>query len=265
MEIQTKKPTIGVVVPTWNSAATLDWTLLSLRSQQDCRVQIIVADSGSTDRTLEICKRWGVGSMYVPPGNMYRAVNAGMQLLSTDWLTYLNSDDIVYPSSYARLIELGNSSQADVVYGRSDYIDRDGRFLYSFSPAPPALLARLCRKGIMGFAQPAAIFRQNVFEALMGFSEDLRSISDFDFFSRAVKAGKVFASLSSPAVIAFRLHQNQLSRREADLSRKEKELVIAASGDCREFTDGLALIRWRINNIPGYCIRLLRKLSCGVH
>lgn len=45
---------IGVVVPTLNNAKTLEWTLLALKSQEGCRVKIIVVDSGSTDETLAI-------------------------------------------------------------------------------------------------------------------------------------------------------------------------------------------------------------------
>ncbi|MHC4308534.1 MAG: glycosyltransferase [Planctomycetota bacterium] len=255
------KKQISVVVPTLNSAATLDWTLLSLRSQQDCKVRIIVVDSGSTDGTLEICKRWGIESQYVPPGNMYRAINAGIRLCNTDWVTYLNSDDIVYRDSYARLIELGTSLKAHVVYGYSDYIDWDGRFLFSFRPAPPSWLGSLFRKGFMGFTQPAAIFRHDVFKALRGFSEDFCSISDFDFFSRALKAQKVFKLLRSPAVSAFRLHQNQFSQRESEVTRKEKELLFASSANSLDLGALLAFSLWRIRNVKSYFLRLLRTHS----
>src|SRR5215469_16640666 len=98
------KGQIGVVVPTLNSAATLHWTLCSLRTQRDVSIEIIVADSGSTDETPDICKFWGVQTIYVPPGNMYRAINAGLRQFDTEWVTYLNSDDVVYPNSYARLV-----------------------------------------------------------------------------------------------------------------------------------------------------------------
>ena len=95
------KGQIGVVVPTMNSASTLQWTLCSLRSQRDITLDVIVADSGSQDGTVDICKAWGVPTIYVPPGNMYRAINAGLRVMESDWVTYLNSDDIVYPDSYA--------------------------------------------------------------------------------------------------------------------------------------------------------------------
>ena len=42
---------MGIVAPTLNSAKTLEWTLRALKSQEGCRGNIIVVDSGSTDET----------------------------------------------------------------------------------------------------------------------------------------------------------------------------------------------------------------------
>ncbi len=249
---------IGVVVPTWNSAITLDWTLLSLRSIQKCYTKIIVADSGSTDGTLEICERWGVDSIYVPPGNMYRAINAGMQHLNVSWLTYLNSDDMVYGEAYERLIRRGDVSKADVVYGGCDYVDSQGRFLYSFHPASPRSLKALFRLGNMGFAQPSAIFRKEVFEQLGGFSESYRQVSDADFYTRAAEAGKLFARLEAPSVCSFRLGQNQLHHKEASIHQEEKKKQRASIQRKAAMTDWLALLQWRMGNLSNYTIRFLR-------
>jgi glycosyltransferase involved in cell wall biosynthesis len=46
---------IGVVVPTFNSAETLEWTLLALKNKEGCRLKAIFVYSGSTDETFEIC------------------------------------------------------------------------------------------------------------------------------------------------------------------------------------------------------------------
>ena len=59
-------------------------------------------------RTLEICRKWGVPTFYVPPGNMYRAINQGLRQMDMEWITDMNSDDLVYAQSYARMLALGN-------------------------------------------------------------------------------------------------------------------------------------------------------------
>lgn len=250
---------IGVVVPTLNGAATLDWTLCSLRSQRDIAVEILVADSGSTDGTLDICKRWDVKTTYVPPGNMYRAVNSGLRLMNTRWLTYLNADDFVYPDAYPRLIDLGEKQRASLVYGDCDYVDHDGRFLFSLKSPPLKRVRGVLRTGLIGFAQPAAIFRKIAYDGQGGFDERYRHIADYDFFYRLTFSDHTLAYLARPAVACFRVHPSQLSTREANVVRTElasfrKEKCITSR--CDGIYD---MACWRLRNSPVYLRRLIRQ------
>jgi glycosyltransferase involved in cell wall biosynthesis len=257
------KPQIGVVVPTLNSAATLTWTLCSLRNQRDVSVEIIVADSGSVDGTSDICKFWDVRTIYVPPGNMYRAINAGLRQIDAEWVTYLNSDDVVYPQSYARLVGRGEEQRASFVYGDCDFVDYEGRFLFVMKSPPPHRLPGLvrlspCFSGRVGFGQPAAIYRKSVFEELEGFDERYRNIADSDFFFRLITSGRPVAKLHRPPVAAFRLHPSQLSNREGanmrgELASFRKRTKVRASPG-----DFLDVLSWRLQNSPIYLWRLSR-------
>jgi glycosyltransferase involved in cell wall biosynthesis len=253
------KPQIGIVVPTLNSSLTLAWTLCALRSQRNISLEIIVADSGSEDGTLDICERWGVPAIYVPPGNMYRAINAGLRLMDTEWVTYLNSDDLVYPQSYARLLTLGEQECASVVYGDCDFIDFEGRFLYMEKSPPPSRLPGMFRRGRLGFKQPAAIFRKSAFQELGEFDERYRLISDYDFFYRATFSGYVHAHLRGPAVAAFRLHSSQLSEREAANMSEEMRLFQEAQNVKASFGDLFDVLYWRLQNSATYVWRLARQ------
>ncbi|MBK6799327.1 MAG: glycosyltransferase [Acidobacteria bacterium] len=203
---------IRCVVPTLNSGSTLEMTLLSLRNQIAQHVDVIVADSGSTDRTLEICSKWGIPVIYVPPGNMYKAVNAGLNESEAQWLAYLNSDDWIYPDCYSKLMELGERTGADVVYGNCHYTDGEGRFVYSFSAAEPEKLLSLFRLRRMGFAQQTCIFRRSAYKTLKGFDENFFFRSDGDFFVRALLSDMVFSKYDGPPVACFRLQEKQFSK-----------------------------------------------------
>lgn len=254
-------PAIGVVVPTYNSVQTLDWTLLSLRRQRGCQVEIVAVDSGSTDGTLECIERWGVRVLYSKPGNMYDAVNIGLRSLSTEWRTYLNSDDYIYPGAYANLIDLGIAFGADVVYGRADYVDWDGRFLFSFTAARPSRLAALFASGQMGFCQPSAIFRQAAYLGLNGFRNDLHFASDFDFFWRGLRQGCVFARLAGRSVVAFRLHNGQLSHRHRGEIMAELRSLLAPGSFRGYLARNIHFARFRLSNIDSYLLRVLRARS----
>jgi glycosyltransferase involved in cell wall biosynthesis len=250
---------VTCVVPTLNSARTLDMTLLSLRSQRGLRVDVRVVDSGSQDDTVAICERWGVPVQYVPPGNMYRAVNAGLQDATTEWLTYLNSDDWVYPASFARLIRTGIEQRAGVVYGPFDFVDEEGRFWYSFVPAPPKRLRRLFRRRIMAFAQQGTVFRRESYLRLNGFDEQYRLCADSDFFYRALAAGTRFACLPRPEIACFRQHGNQLTNRHATEMEDEKLRIERAMNEPAQFGDALAVTEWKLRNVRSYFFRWSRR------
>jgi glycosyltransferase involved in cell wall biosynthesis len=249
---------ISYIVPTLNSAATLNWTLLSLLSQKDVKVEIFVVDSGSTDGTLDICQRWEVPTLYVKPGNMYRAINLGLNQCQTEWLGYINSDDWLYPDSTTRLIARAEATKADIVYGKCDYTDGCGRFLYSFAPAQPTRLLPLFKRGIFGFAQQAAIFRKSVYQHLDGFNEAEYYLSaDAEFYLRAFQANFSFSMLPGPSVACFRRHQNQLTHQKAQDMQLEKQKRRDQAGQTT-LQDWIAVTQWRLENLPHYLIRFLR-------
>ena len=251
-------PTITYVIPTLNSASTLDMTLFSLKSQRDINLEILVVDSGSTDKTLEICKKWNIKSIYVEAGNMYKAINTGLKNSSSKWLGYINSDDWLYYNSVYRLIAKGEEEQASVVYGDCDYTDEEGRFIYSFFAARPKQLISLFKYRIFGFAQQSAIFTSDFYHAMNGFNEKYLLSSDADFYVRGLQANHKFSYSTGKSVSCFRIHQNQLSNTKSVEMELEKndiysELEKINISDVNEF------IRWRTNNSLQYLIRLLRQ------
>ena len=252
--------TLGVVVPTRNSAATLEWTMLSLASQQPVHPRIVVVDSESTDRTIEICRQWGVPTLSSPPGNMYRAINVGMRALADcAWLTYLNSDDLACPNGYARLVERGEREGLDVVYGNGDFVDEHGSLMFSPASFGPAVARRQLAVGTMPFMQPAAVFRREVFERLGGFDERFRMIADYDFFARASAAGCRFGHEGGRAVAAFRVHDRQISTVEKSAVDDEKAIRRRECGRYRQFTRMGLSVLWKARNTTNYLAKLTHR------
>lgn len=254
---------IGIAVPTLNAGGTLPWTLLSLRQQVGCEVSAVVVDSGSTDATLAECVSAGVRTLFEPPGNLYRAVNAGVRALESAWCGYLNADDVAYCDAYATLIAAGERSGADVVYGDCDHVDRHGRFLFSTHAAPPRLLRSMYAAGIMPFNQPCAVFRRALFDRLGGFDHHYRQIADLDFFSRAAEVGARFEQVAGFPVVAYRMHPGQFSFRERAIARDEVARFLSIRTRSHSWTSPLAGWQWRIVNVSQYLIRRLRTGRWG--
>lgn len=252
-------PVVTCVIPVLNGASTLHWTIASLRAQQGADVRIIAVDSGSTDGTLDICARWDVETRYVERGNMYRAVNAGLEDAQTRWLTYLNADDIVYTTAFRDLIDLAERSAADVAYGNADFMSGDGSFLFGVRSAPPADLPHLFRIPLQGLPQPGTIFAGSLFEKLGGFNTEFRLAGDADFFLRALQSGAKFVHLRQP-VCSFRLHAaQQTATQRAGVREEDRRIQSAAGGRTAAAT--AAMLKWRLRNVPSYLIRYLRTGS----
>lgn len=255
---------IRIAIPTLNAAATLGATLESLRPLRD-HAEVVLVDSGSTDGTLELARLHDCEIRHEPPGNMYAAINAGLRDATTDWLTYLNGDDLLYPQTTLRRLEAAGGG-CDVLYGAVDFIDDEGRFLRSWRPAKPTSLPRLCRAGYSPILQQGTLFRRGLFASLGGFSTDFAYVSDADFWRRALRGGAVFhREAGGTTVAAFRLHAAQATQRHAATMHREHTTMHRSHPDgISRPAAWLAMFGWRFENLGSYAERWLRARRLGL-
>ncbi|MGA9391217.1 MAG: glycosyltransferase family 2 protein [Candidatus Sulfotelmatobacter sp.] len=90
--------TLSVVIITYNEEANLGCTLQSVQSLvADGKGEIIVVDSGSTDRTVEIAKSFGA-KVFVEDWKGYAAQkNSAIDKATGDWILSLDADEEVDP------------------------------------------------------------------------------------------------------------------------------------------------------------------------
>lgn len=248
---------LGIVVPTFNASATLPQTLASLRPAVDAGAKVLVVDGGSEDQTPAIVREEGFPITTVR-GNMYTAINAGMRELCTEWLTWINADDLLYCHQLNGRIKAAGSS--DVAYGPVDFIDLEGRYVHTWGSAFTNDLRVLYRAGYSPLLQQGTIFRRSVFLAINGFREQFRLVGDADFWWRALDAGVAFKRSRYPSVAAFRLHPGQLSQRYAvEMHEEHSRLLHEHGGTRRSFLSLMALSRFRGANLGRYVVRTLRR------
>jgi len=248
---------LGIVIPTLNAAETVSATIESLRPALAAGAQIIVVDGGSTDGTLAIVDNQSLRVEHCPSG-LYASLNVGFRLLSTEWLTWINADDLLYSDRLALRIE--RAAGSSVIYGPVDFIDEAGRFIHSWTSAAPTNLLALFRAGYSPLLQQGTLFRSDVFAKIGGFDESYRLVGDADFWWRALEAGYAFSRTTHPTVAAFRLHVGQLTQRHAKaMHREHLQMVSRHGGRTRTLRSWLALCRFRAGNITSYAIRGLRR------
>ena len=105
----TKAPMFSVVIPTYNRAAFVSRAVMSVLEQNLSGFEVIVVDDGSTDDTAEVIGRIDDPRViYLQKGNEERAAarNAGARIARGRYVTFLDSDDQVYPDHLQTALEV---------------------------------------------------------------------------------------------------------------------------------------------------------------
>jgi glycosyltransferase involved in cell wall biosynthesis len=91
----------SIIIPTYNRGERIKRTLLSALNQNFEKYEIIVVDDGSTDNTEEIIKSFHDSRIFYykkENGERAAARNFGADKAIGNYITFLDSDDVLYPS-----------------------------------------------------------------------------------------------------------------------------------------------------------------------
>ena len=143
-----------IVTCTYNAEAVLQRTLDSVKRQTYCNVEHLILDGGSKDKTLAMVKAYqhknqmGENAHEIvvcsePDKGLYDAMNKGIDKATGDYLVFLNAGD-VFPSEDTLEFVEGCVGEGEVLpgvlYGDTDIVNMDGRFLRHRRLTPPSRL-----------------------------------------------------------------------------------------------------------------------------
>jgi glycosyltransferase involved in cell wall biosynthesis len=130
-----------VVIPTYNRAARLVKTLESVFGQEEPAAEIIVVDDGSTDETpavmAELLETHANLQYHRHEVNKERASsrNTGMSHATADYLTFLDSDDLMYPQNLREAGDFAVETGSEFFHNLYESVDEDGRHI-RYWPTP---------------------------------------------------------------------------------------------------------------------------------
>src|SRR5580658_1953323 len=93
---------LSVAMIAMNEEANLPRTLDSVRWADE----IIVVDSGSKDRTLEIAQSFGAKTSYHAFGGHGEQKNVALDLCTSDWILLLDADEVLTPTLQSEIRQL---------------------------------------------------------------------------------------------------------------------------------------------------------------
>lgn len=233
---------LSIVTVTKNCAATIDKTLDSVSAVKRPGVEFVVVDGVSTDATLEaIRSRKGLVDRLVSESDsgIYNAMNKGVGLAQGQYVVFINGDDALVIDGFSAVMEALARRQYGIICATTLVGDRA-------SPSE-TLVAKPWRLPFFNSIPHPSSFVRRELLLRSPFREDLRIVSDYDFFLGAYLTGQTFRVL--PVVTA--LHQR--GGASGDVQRSQQELEIVR----RE------RLGWRYPLINGV-VALYRQCKCVI-
>ena len=111
---------VTVIIPVYNVEPYLDACINSVLVQSHRNLEVILIDDGSTDNSLEICKKFElkdsrVRVIHKANGGVSSARNVGLRNYSGEYLMFLDSDDEYQEDIIERAIEKIEMEQSDLL------------------------------------------------------------------------------------------------------------------------------------------------------
>ncbi|MCD6402749.1 MAG: glycosyltransferase [Candidatus Aenigmarchaeota archaeon] len=213
-----KRPLISVIVPTLNEEKYIGKCLESIKKQTLKDFEIIVVDGESTDRTVEIAKRFETKIMF-SKGNAASARNEGAQNSEGSILLFVDADVILKDTNIFKKIKriLEDEKIGAVVCSPDPYLQNENSFVtetfyklfFSFGNFFSQISLKTKRLCVLmpGFC---LFVKKSLFQKVGGFEEDLSFYEDADLVLKLQKnsdvvflAGEVFSSVRRYSKLGF--------------------------------------------------------------
>ena len=196
-------PFVSVIIPTYNEETYLQLCLISLQKMNypKNKLEIIVVDNGSTDKTSEIARKYNTNLILFPEGRTISSVrNIGAKKAQGSVLAFLDADCIVTPDWLYHAVNLLNDS-IGVVGSRPVAPEEDATWVQK---ARTAVLVKESNVITSWLSSANFIILKQLFEKVGGFDEKLETSEDADL---SFRLNEITTILYSPDVKAYHLRE----------------------------------------------------------
>ncbi|WP_024605737.1 MULTISPECIES: glycosyltransferase family 2 protein [unclassified Pseudoalteromonas] len=184
---------VSIITVCYNSAVTIEDTIISVLSQNYKNIEYIVIDGGSSDATLDIINKYREQISIVisePDKGIYDAMNKGIKNATGDIVGILNSDDFYETKDVITEIVNNFDVDTDIVFGdlifvKPENIEKITRF-YSL----PHFKAWKLRFGWMP-PHPATFIKKPVYDKYGLYKINYKISADYEVFVRFLLVNKV--------------------------------------------------------------------------
>jgi len=179
------EPRVSICIPTYNRKEYLKETIDSILAQTYKDYEIVIVDDGSTDGTADMIKTldYPITYHWQENGGDAAARNKLIELAKGDYISFIDSDDLLMPDAIEKMVNAMEAETEDViVYGSYFRIDQNGniygrckRRLYAGNITKylfQTILVHAC----------GSMFPKKILKKPVVFDTSLRVCSDYDLW-----------------------------------------------------------------------------------
>ena len=176
---------LSIIIPTLNEEKYLPLLLESIKRQDFKDYEIVIADAGSKDKTIEIAKKYGC--KITKGGLPAEGKNRGAGAAKGEFLLFLDADTVLPPQFLKNAISEFQKRKLDIGSFRLLSYEDNKLFqlgLYLFYNFPIVLLEK-----ILPHAATGILVKKKIFEKVKGFDTTVKLAEDHHLARRIKKIG----------------------------------------------------------------------------
>lgn len=182
-----KVPAVSIIIPTYNRVGMLAAALDSVSAQTFRDFEIVIVDDGSTDGTAEYVasRPEPIRYLWQPNQGAAEARNHGLRVIHSEFVAFLDSDDLWRPEFLARSVGLLRTDPSlALIYARFTSMSAEGRILNGHNKKPFAGDVTLQLFASTFIHTSAVVARSHVIRDAGGFDGRLSHNEDYDLWLR---------------------------------------------------------------------------------
>ncbi len=174
---------LSIITINRNNAFGLRETMASVLKQVNLEFEYIVIDGASEDESVNVIKENQEKLTYwesKPDNGIYHAMNKGIDKANGEYVLFLNSGDYLF-NDRVIVDALSRLGASDLMYGKL-LISQKGKFIEHLFPEKLTFKFFLTKS----LPHPCTFIRKKLFGKVGYYNEQLKIVSDWEFFVRAV-------------------------------------------------------------------------------
>ncbi|MBK8419709.1 glycosyltransferase family 2 protein [Candidatus Villigracilis saccharophilus] len=182
---------VSIITPSFNQAAYLEQTILSVLNQDYSNIEYMVLDGASTDNSVDIIKKFENRLSYwvsEKDNGQADAINKGLDRAKGEIVAWLNSDDYYLAGTVSSAVKIFEEHPHVVlVYGNMLAVDEHGKTFNTLNYKQLTLEDLLCFQ-IIG--QPAVFMRRSALNDIR-LDPDLHFLLDHYLWIQIARRGNI--------------------------------------------------------------------------